>query len=229
MEVILDAQTSAPAGQLSRRRFSVRQLMVFILLFALPLAFFSEYYRIAADTVDGYPVPLANIKRKAIPFAALVVATAVFAVAFYVVRLRTALVLSVIGFLLIPTLRVADQSLLQLVDPFPRRTNPLATLHNDAMTKTVVAVREFVECNNGKWPSSWDDLERIDPTLDVDSLSKIVDIHFSVDPNEVAKQKWYEFTAIRPHKPCYNFYRIELQQLIRGLSGAKDKSVATSR
>ena len=50
--------------------------------------------------------------------------------------------------------------------------------------------------------------------LPIDKLEKLVDVDFEASPNVLAKESWFKFTGIRPHKPSYNTYRVQFQELI---------------
>lgn len=90
-------------------------------------------------------------------------------------------------------------------------TEAEANLH--AFFRVHRACCQFVQKNTGAWPSSWDDLRRIDPETDFASVAKRVSFDFEADPKTLATQTPESFTAIVPNSPCY-VYDSEIQSLI---------------
>src|SRR4051812_20128304 len=72
---------------------------------------------------------------------------------------------------------------------------------------TVQLLDEYVLLNDGKWPHSWSDLEKLPPRNrtgmfdwpeDSTEVQQYVELDFSVDPQNLAKQSAAEFDALRP-------------------------------
>ena len=85
-----------------------------------------------------------------------------------------------------------------------------------ATVTVIFLVDHYLDCHNGKWPESWEDLESIPFDYvfgkyrwpaDSDELQARVTIDFDVDIHLLANQSWEEFTAIRPIGPSYNYKR----------------------
>jgi len=88
-----------------------------------------------------------------------------------------------------------------------------------AMRKAVVATQIFVRDNNGKWPSSWNDLKKgVPDNFDLDFAARHVEFNFEADVSQLSKQSWETFSGIRPHQPCWTLYDSELKYLIEMLS-----------
>lgn len=93
-----------------------------------------------------------------------------------------------------------------------------ASLHAEhvyhAALLTVQLLDEYVVLNDGKWPRSWSDLEKLPPRQragmfdwpeDSTKVQQYVEVDFSVDPQNLAKQSADEFDAVRPIGPYYDF------------------------
>jgi hypothetical protein len=92
-------------------------------------------------------------------------------------------------------------------------------------------VEDFVRQHNGRWPSSWEELEVLaDQKSDrhspvSDAMRHAVSIDFHAKPAILARQSPTEFTAIRPRAPCsaeyHEYWRIE--SLIRTIREFRDE------
>jgi hypothetical protein len=99
------------------------------------------------------------------------------------------------------------------------------TLH--ATTFAVRLVEQFV-AERGRWPASWDELERMSfdgelhgktwPTV-LSEIQSRVEINFLADPRAIAQQDAMNFSAIRPIGPHYEYrdswWVMSLQKTIR--------------
>jgi hypothetical protein len=79
---------------------------------------------------------------------------------------------------------------------------------------TVQLLDEYVVLNDGKWPRSWSDLEKLPPKHrtgmfgwpeDSAKVQQYVELDFSVDPQNLAKKSADQFDAVRPIGPYYEF------------------------
>lgn len=77
---------------------------------------------------------------------------------------------------------------------------------------------QYVETNDGKWPSSWHDLEKVEPQYknlawpeSVHDISECITIDFSADPAILATQEPQSFNALRARK---NFYSYNSEKII---------------
>lgn len=118
----------------------------------------------------------------------------------------------------------------------PEQGNQIAELHNDAASLTAMTIKNYY-ARVGSWPGSWRDLEQdlsaasatqyalpgsIDnpihvnraANLPIEKLAKLVDVNFEASSIVLANESWFKFTGIRPHKPSYNTYRVQFQELI---------------
>jgi hypothetical protein len=50
------------------------------------------------------------------------------------------------------------------------------------------------------------------------NIENYVDVNFDFEISDAKNQTWQDFTGIRPHKPAYNLYRVELRKLIESLN-----------
>ena len=101
-------------------------------------------------------------------------------------------------------------------------------------TKTV---EDYVRAHNGRWPKSWAELEKVNPSLLTDdgpqtikTLQNCVHVDFDVDPGELANQRVDQFQALRPIGPCFpdylEYWDVEclldtLKEFSRTLAGSK--------
>jgi hypothetical protein len=93
-----------------------------------------------------------------------------------------------------------------------------ASLHAEhvlhAALLTVQLLDEYVVLNDGQWPHSWSDLEKLPPKHrggmfswpeDSTDVQKYVELDFSANPQNLAKQSANQFDAVRPIGPYYEF------------------------
>ena len=95
------------------------------------------------------------------------------------------------------------------------------TLHANRLVLRVV--ERYVSEHGGRWPSSWDDLERVaDPDergasswpRDADEIRGRVHVDFGVTAAEVARQRPEDFEAVRPIGPNYGNCERDVLQLL---------------
>ena len=219
-------------------RFTIRSLFIWTLCVALPLACFRQYYALASNTADQRTTPLLQATPIAIVFFALGVISILAIVAFLSLRrsfvsagaLVVALTLCMtVGY---PWLKSGLVS--------PTNGDPQAAqLHNDAAAVTAIALKIYYQ-RGGEWPKSWSELNpylgealatqqsrtknganaipNVSQDLTIEQLPNLVEIDFEASPLKLSRQKWYEFSGIRPHKPSYNLYREEFQELIETIA-----------
>jgi hypothetical protein len=53
-------------------------------------------------------------------------------------------------------------------------------------------------------------------------LVDFVDVDFVASLDVLARGAWSKFTGIRPHEPCFNFYRVHFQELIDFVSASTE-------
>ena len=54
------------------------------------------------------------------------------------------------------------------------------------------------------------------------TIEEYVDVDFDFEIAGSDEQTWQDFTGIKPHKPSYNFYRVEFQDLIESLKQTRN-------
>jgi hypothetical protein len=78
---------------------------------------------------------------------------------------------------------------------------------------TVQLLDDYVASHGGEWPKSWANLEDLPPRewgmfewpKDSHEVQTYVEVDFTADPKELAKQTPVEFDAVRPIGPYYPF------------------------
>jgi len=234
-------QSQAP-GVLRGPRYSLRSLFVWMVCVAVPLACFRPYYAIVTNTADGRTSGLFDATPYALVFF---VVGAVFVLVVFIVMLSMRRFLSAFGMIVAIALCIA------VAYPVltGKKGDPNAQLHNDAAALAAMAVRNHFQ-RVGKWPRSWDDLDQ-DVTavasisyslpsstdlksmpnpihvnqasgMSIDDLAKLVDVDFNASPDSLAKQPWHEFSGVRARKPSFNYYRVQVQELIDCLAAQTD-------
>lgn len=207
----------------------------------MPIAFFSQYYRLVTDTVDGVRIPLRNAGGTAILFASLALGTTAFLLAYWNLSRRSAIAIGLLGLALIPSLHFFYPGPLELFDLYrPRGVQAAEAQENyEAVAITASAINRYV-ARTSKWPDSWLSLnEDLSASIkdgiefpfhstrgasitkiktnhwSLDAVQNCVDVEFIVDLETVVDQDWMGFTPIRAHKPAYNMYREQLNELIQ--------------
>ena len=238
MHIAIAEQTE----QLGKWRFSLRSLLLWTTFVAVPLGCFRQFYSMVTDTADGRTIPLVNAPGVAIVFFGLGLLSVV-AVCLGMIWKRS----YASAIILVATVLSGVFLGYPLLNAFvvrPAQGNQVAELHNDAASLAAMAIKNYYE-RVGSWPGSWSDLEQdlsaasatpytlpgsannavhvnLAANLPIDKLEKLVDVDFKASPDELAKQSWLEFTGIRPHKPSYNAYRVQFQELIELISAPKE-------
>ncbi|WP_425400078.1 hypothetical protein [Aeoliella sp.] len=87
------------------------------------------------------------------------------------------------------------------------------TLH--ATLLVVDLTKQYVTTNDGAWPDSWDDLEKVSPPessagtydwpADSAKIQQCVEVDFDADPKRIALQAPEEFDAVLPIGPYYPY------------------------
>ena len=85
-----------------------------------------------------------------------------------------------------------------------------------AVFQTQSATIKFIDLNNGKWPSSWDDLALVEPGRDFEWVATQIDFDFDADPATLAKLTPEQFEAIKQKTEYYNVDP-EIQTIINRL------------
>lgn len=140
--------------------FGLRDLFIAVALVAVPIALFSEYYRLANNTVDERTIPLTSLSfaRQAYFYSAL--ATFFGGCALIFVRLlmngHLRLARVFIAGAGVVVLAATPLVVTKVIDPV--RGNPTAKLHNDAAALAALSVLRYFE-RTERWPAKWDDLE----------------------------------------------------------------------
>lgn len=209
---------SAAATADRSRAWTLLALLYFTALVAVPLACFSAYWRGVNDTVDGSTIALQNAPGSAKLAFVLGVGAVVLTLGALLAKRRWALSTMYIVLLCAAWIGLGSDRMTANVTSPDRTPNPLAMEHRDSMISTADVVEKFVR-DSGSWPRSWDDLQGIDPTLDVEALASHVTIDFAADLRTLRGEKWYEFSGIIPRKPCYNDYRDSVIALLATLRG----------
>lgn len=237
----MDEHLDEPSIASRRAVFSLRSMLLWTAVAAVPLACLRQYYRMATNVI-GQQIPIRDVAPAALAFLALGVLTLICIIGYQLYRryfrlaivtfLSTALCV-VVGFPLI------DIYILQ--PPQSQAEIAKAHLHSDAVALVAVAVKNHYQRTEA-WPSSWDSLDEDiklaaktlstpatiplsagppSPTptnlacsLSLEELSKIVDVNFSASSQSLAQEKWYKFSAIKPHPPSFNTYSKQMQDLI---------------
>lgn len=84
-------------------------------------------------------------------------------------------------------------------------------LHAAALTLDLLG--DYVTLNDGQWPRSWHDLEKLPPRerstfkwpADSQEVQRYAAVDFSADPQRLAQQNADEFDALRPIGPYFSF------------------------
>lgn len=245
--------------------FTLRHLLVSMVLIAIPLGLFRTYWIRVNDTVDERTIPFSEISFSiqiylyaALGSLALIVAGVILWLCIrtkYMLSLVMMGIVALCSYLAVPLVRS------KIIDPV--RGNPVASTHNNAASIVAMSVLRYFD-RTARWPEAWEDLDQdisdvlgklnvayeqrkndpdpfsrerfADPywgeeasqslsarapdvsEITPSTLRKLVDVDFTADPKELALQKWYEFKGIIPHKPSYNYYRVEFKKLIDQLS-----------
>ena len=219
-------------------RFTIRSLFIWTLCVALPLACFRQYYALASNTADQRTTPLLQATPIAIVFFALGVISILAIVAFLLIRRRFRAAGGIV--VMLTLCMTVGYPWLKSGLVTPTNGDPQAAqLHNDAAAVTAIALKIYYQ-RDGEWPKSWSELApyldealsaqqsrnknganaipNVSQGLTIEQLPKLVDINFEASLLELSQQKWHEFTGIRPHKPSYNLYRQEFQELIETIA-----------
>ncbi len=222
--------------------FSIQSLFVVMVMVAVPLACFRQYFNIVSNTVDESILPL----REAPPVAILFFALGLLFVFALSIRLFVKKRYYLFTGLMVTLAVILAVGFLGLkAGMMETRGRPeIAQLHSDAAALVGDAVTRFYQ-RTASWPKSWMELaadveaakaadkrlptaqqpntsapQALDLARDksLQELSSLVDIDFNARLNTIRTEAWYEFSGIRPHKPAYNFYRVQFEQLIQALA-----------
>lgn len=230
----MDVAMAEKSEQLGKGRFSLRSLLLWTGFVAIPLACFRQYYAMVNDTVDERTIPLLNAPGAALAFLGLGLLSIVLVCIGMVCKGNY-----VSTIILVATVLLGVSLGYPLLNAFvlrPEQGNQIAELHNDAASLAAMTIKNYY-ARVGSWPGSWRDLEQdlsaasttqyalpgsvdnplhvnLAANLPIDELEKLVDVDFEASPNVLAKESWSKFTGIRPHKPSYNTYRVQFQELI---------------
>ncbi len=83
------------------------------------------------------------------------------------------------------------------------RASLIAEKNYLAFCRAQEATLEYIQQNDGQWPTSWEDLRSIRPESDFDWVAEHVTFNFDADPRKIVSQTPDTFTAIVPNEPCY--------------------------
>jgi hypothetical protein len=80
---------------------------------------------------------------------------------------------------------------------------------------TFELANDYVASHNGKWPESWQSLEKLPSYRPFHHLQEMVIIDFDADLKVLAEQSAEQFTAIRPQGDCFPYkHRYQVEKLL---------------
>jgi len=104
-------------------------------------------------------------------------------------------------------------------------------------TQLVTLVAEKYVQDYGKWPTSWDDLERIpfpDRAMyrwpgDSERVKALVHVDFGVSLEQLAKNSPRGFQAIKPLKPTFDTYDLYFDSLLATIRHSARKALSNNK